>query len=200
MKRRSLLAVAAILVLVGVLLVALNGAGSGTPAPSGGPTPDVSGSPSPTPTPSGSPVVSIYPIAPVDPTDACGLFKAILTSAKDNQRFGALALKGENLTEIAEAADAYVRATEDWDELAPKLIAAAPIAANKQSASFAIQALEFTSIEVAQSIGYLAQVIRGEATDQTLADTAAAFADPTGYPALQVMLGFDLELCGTTVR
>jgi hypothetical protein len=191
MTRRTLLVLAATLLLAGGALLAFGRAGSGDPDPSGSPsaipTSPASGEPSPS--------VGLFPAPPADPTDSCALFRAIVASKDDLISFGELLLDGADRELAADAALAYAAAADDWDELAIELIARYPGALDPQSAAYAVEAIKYGAT-VPQAVDYLAKVIRGEATDQTIEEAAAAFATPGSYSTLDPMLGFESSLCG----
>lgn len=145
-------------------------------------------------TPSGA--LTLFPSPPVDPTNPCELFDALLQSADDLVVFGELILAGTNLDAAAQAADAYALAADDWDELALELVVKYPGALDAQTAPYAVEALKWGAT-VPQAVDFLARVIRGTETSQTLEEAATAFADPSSYSTLEPMRGFEEILCGT---
>ena len=196
MTQRSIVLTAAALAIVGVLLVALGGwGGSSGPNPTDAPTPSATASPEGTapPAPSGS--AALFPEPPADPTTSCELFRAIVGSRLDLQRFGELLLGGADRKLAAAAAIAYAEAADDWDELALPLVSKYPGTLDSSSAGYAVEAIKYGAT-VPQAVDYLAKVINGELTDQTLEEAAAAFADESSYTTLSPMLGFEEDHCG----
>jgi hypothetical protein len=118
-----------------------------------------------------------------------------MQSADDLVMFGELILGGADLDAAAAAADAYALAADDWDELTYDLVIKYPGTLDAESAAWAIDALKYGAT-VPQAVDFLARVIRGEETSQTLNDAAAAFADPAAYTTLSPMRGFEEDLCG----
>lgn len=190
--RRLALAVTALILIAGGLMLLLGGSPA-EPGPSETPTPSETPSVSPEPTPTGS--VGIFPVAPADPTDSCGLYLAIMQSAEDLQRFGTLLLEGADSAEAARAATAYAASTDDWDELVEPLLTRYPGMIPLDSLSFAIKAIGWGTT-VPQAADYLARVIDGSSTDRTLTEAATLFADPGAYPILEAMVGYREPLCG----
>lgn len=139
------------------------------------------------------------PTPPEDPRDACQLYKLLLASAEDSQRFGIMVLSGVDLRAVADAAERYAASADDWDEMVPQLVAESPIGTYRRESYYATEALRFAT-QVPQDLDYLAQAIRGQVNDRPLIETAESYADPSAYASLQGMLGFDIELCGMPVR
>lgn len=189
--RRALLVFALLLIAGGGLLL-LGGRVEDT-SPAETPSASVTPTPSPEPTPTGS--VSLFPTAPADPTDSCGLYLAIIQSSEDLQRFGTLLLEGADVAEAARAANAYAASADDWDELVGPLLTRSPGMIPVESLPFAIKAIEWGTT-VPQAADYLARVIDGSSTDRTITEAATLFADPGAYPILEAMIGYREPLCG----
>jgi len=142
-----------------------------------------------------SSALSLFPPPPNDPTNSCELFDALIQSADDLVVFGELILAGTDLLAAAQAADEYALAADDWDELALDLVTKYPGSLDSQSAAYAVEALKYGAT-VPQAVDFLARVIRGTETSQTLEEAATAFADPSSYSTLGPMRGFEESLCG----
>lgn len=142
-----------------------------------------------------SDALALFPPPPEDPADSCELFDALIQSADDLVVFGELILAGTNRDAAAQAADAYALAADDWDELALELVVKYPGTLDPQSAAYAVEALKWGAT-VPQAVDFLARVIRGTETSQTLEEAATAFANPGSYSTLEPMRGFEGALCG----
>lgn len=181
--------------LLGLMLLAMLGCGE---AASGGGvalTPNTDASPSAPASRASSEAIALFPAPPADPQNSCELYDAIMRSADDLVLFGELILGGADPDAAAAAADAYALAADDWDELTYDLVSTYPGTLDAESAAWAVEALKYGAT-VPQAVDFLARVIRGEETSQTLNEAATAFADPAAYTTLSPMRGFEEDLCG----
>lgn len=189
MSRKIVMAVIAVLLLVGALLLLSGGDGGQSEE-----TPGPSSSASPTPSGSIDPSLSAFPQPPSDPTSSCGLFKAVFQSAVDVQAFAQAILDGADHESVARAADAYADATSDWDALALEIVSRDPGRLDSYGAGALVEGFKIAN-SVPQTTRYLARVIRGQEIEYPLDVVAAGLAREDAYGVLWAINGYREDIC-----
>jgi hypothetical protein len=189
MSRKIVIAVIAALLLGGTLLLLSGGSGGQSMA-----TPSPSFSSSPTPSGSIDPSLSDLPQPPADPTTSCGFLKALFQSALDVEAFAQAILDGADHESVARAADAYADATDNWDDLAPEIVARDPGLLDSYHAGGLVQ--DFRTVnDIPRTARYFAQVIRGQDTEFPLDVVAEGLADAGSYSLVMVINGYRRDIC-----